>query len=74
MSTSKKIRIAMINKNISLNELAEKVETSSQNLNNKFRRDNLSENDIKKYLNNCGKERKIIWTQDLEMIIVLEAN
>lgn len=59
MSTSKKIRIAMINKNISLNELAEKVETSSQNLNNKFRRDNLSENDIRNMADALGYDVKI---------------
>ena len=54
MSVSKKIRIAMINKDISLNELAEKVETSSQNLNNKFRRDNLSENDMRSIADALG--------------------
>jgi len=59
MSTSKKIRIAMINKNISLNELAEKVETSSQNLNNKFRRDNLSENDIRNMADALGYDVRI---------------
>jgi len=59
VSTSKKIRIAMINKNISLNELAEKVETSSQNLNNKFRRDNLSENDIRNMADALGYDVRI---------------
>ena len=59
MSTSKKIRIAMINKNVSLNELAEKVDTSSQNLNNKFRRDNLSENDIRSMADALGYDVKI---------------
>ena len=49
----------MINKNISLNELAEKVETSSQNLNNKFRRDNLSENDIRNMADALGYDVRI---------------
>ena len=49
----------MINKNVSLNELAEKVETSSQNLNNKFRRDNLSENDIRNMADALGYDVKI---------------
>ena len=46
MAASQKIRIAMLKRNISLNELAERLGTSPQNLSGKFRRDNLSEKDM----------------------------
>lgn len=46
MGVSQQIRIAMLKKNVSLNELAEKVGTTAQNLSGKFRRDNLSEKDM----------------------------
>ena len=60
MSVSKAIKIAMIKKNIGLKELASQMGTTSQNLNNKFRRDNLNENDIFQMADTLGYDVKII--------------
>lgn len=43
MSVSQKIRIVMLKKNVSLSELAKRLETSPQNLNGKLQRDSFSE-------------------------------
>lgn len=59
MAASQKIRIAMLKRNISLNELAERLETSPQNLSGKFRRDNLSEKDMSDIAEVLGCELKI---------------
>jgi len=47
MSMTEKIRIALIKRNMSITELAEKLGSSSQNLSGKLKRDNFSENDLK---------------------------
>lgn len=46
MSTSEKIRIALIKKNMTLSALAEALNSSSQNLSAKLKRDNFSERDL----------------------------
>jgi len=47
MAMTEKIRIALIKRNMSITQLAEKMGCSSQNISAKFRRDNFSENDLK---------------------------
>lgn len=59
MAVSQLIRIAMLKKNISLNELAEKVGTTPQNLSGKFRRDNLSEKDMRDIAEALGCDLQI---------------
>lgn len=63
MAASQKIRIAMLKKNISLNELAERLETSPQNLSGKFRRDNLSEKDMSDIAEALGCELVISFVE-----------
>ena len=46
MSTSEKIRIALIKRNMTLSALAEELGSSSQNLSAKLKRDNFSERDL----------------------------
>ena len=48
MSMTEKIRIVMVKRgNISAADLARRIGTSPQNLNNKLRRDNFSQNELK---------------------------
>ena len=54
MSMSEKIKILLIKRNMSLKELAEKINNAPSNLSNKIKRDNFPENelhDIAKALN-----------------------
>lgn len=46
MSMTEKIRIALIRRNMSLKDLAQKLGCTSQNLSGKFRRDNFSEKEL----------------------------
>lgn len=46
MAMTEKIRIALIKRNMTVSQLAEKLGCSSQNLSAKFRRDNFSEKDL----------------------------
>ena len=47
MGTAEKIRILLVKRgNISVAELARRMETTSQNLHNKLNRDNFTENDL----------------------------
>ncbi|MDF1617215.1 helix-turn-helix domain-containing protein [Petrocella sp. FN5] len=46
ISTSEKIRILCKRQNLSISELAERLETSSQNLSHKLKRDNFPEKDL----------------------------
>lgn len=46
MGMSKKIKMLMVEKDITLSELAEKIGTSQPNLSNKMKRDNFSEKEL----------------------------
>jgi len=46
MLTSEKIKILMIRRNITLKELAQKTDTTPQNLSNKLKRDNFNEKEL----------------------------
>ena len=46
MFMAEKIKIALIKRNMSLKELAEKISTTPSNLSNKMRRDNFPENEL----------------------------
>ncbi|MDR5659872.1 helix-turn-helix transcriptional regulator [Serpentinicella sp. ANB-PHB4] len=54
LSTSEKIRILCKRKNITLAQLAEKLNISSQNLSNKLSRDNFPEKELKKIAETLG--------------------
>ncbi|MFJ5564361.1 helix-turn-helix transcriptional regulator [Lysinibacillus xylanilyticus] len=46
MGMAKKIKMLMVEKDITLSELAEKIGTSQPNLSNKIKRDNFSEKEL----------------------------
>ncbi|AMW98475.1 helix-turn-helix domain-containing protein [Rummeliibacillus stabekisii] len=46
MAMAKKIKMLLVEKEISLSELAEKLNTSQPNLSNKLKRDNFSEHEL----------------------------
>lgn len=52
---TKQIRMIMIMRDISVNELAKRLNTSPSNMTNKFKRDNFSENELREIANalNC---------------------
>lgn len=56
LTTSEKIRLLLQRKNMSISALAEKTGTSRQNLNNKLRRNNFSESDLKGVAHALGQE------------------
>ena len=62
MSMTEKIRIALIKKNMTVSQLAEKLGCSSQNLSGKFKRDNFSEKDLQEIAEalNCTLEMNFI--------------
>ena len=47
MGMTEKIKIAMLKRNMSLNDLAEKIGQSPQNISGKFKRDNFKEDELK---------------------------
>ncbi|KNZ41385.1 transcriptional regulator [Acetobacterium bakii] len=47
MSMTEKIKIAMLKRNMSLKDLAEKLDQSPQNISGKFKRDNFKEEELK---------------------------
>jgi len=56
LTTSEKIRLLLKRKDMSISTLAEKTGTSRQNLNNKLRRNNFSELDLKDIANALEQE------------------
>lgn len=46
MGMAKKIKILMVEKDLTISELAEKMGTSQPNLSNKLKRDNFNENEL----------------------------
>jgi len=46
MGMTEKIKIVLLKRKMSIKELAEKLDCSSQNLSGKFRRDNFSEKEL----------------------------
>lgn len=71
MPSSEKIRILLIKRgNISEAELARRLGVSPQNLNNKMKRDNFTENDLEKIASvlNCSFESTFIMNDTGEKI------
>lgn len=62
MSMSKKIKQLLIEKDIKITQLAELLGTTSQNLANKFARDNFTEKELQRIANalGCKYEAKFI--------------
>ena len=58
LTMGEKIKIILKRRNMTITELAEKIGTSRQNLNNKFSRDNFSEKEIREISQalNCSFE------------------
>lgn len=71
MSMAEKIKILMIKRNdMSLKDLAEKIETSPQNLSNKLKRDDFSEREIIKIAEalNCDFESAFVLRDTKERV------
>ena len=51
MAMAEKIKIALIKRNMTLKELASRLNCTSQNLSGKFRRDNFSEKELAEIAN-----------------------
>lgn len=65
MGMSEKIRILLIKKgNISVSELARKVNTTPQNFNSKMKRDNFTEKDLQEIANALGCTYKATFVID----------
>ena len=54
LTTSEKIKIILGRKNMSMSDLAEALKQTRQNLHNKMKRDNFSENELKEIANALG--------------------
>lgn len=61
---SEKIRILLIKRKMTMSELADKIETTPQNLSNKLSRDNFTEKEMKTMSNALGCELCITFTLD----------
>ena len=70
ISMGEKIKIVLKRRNITVTELAEKIGTSRQNLTNKFKRDNFSENEIQQIAQalNCTFEGTLTLNESGEVI------
>lgn len=62
LSTSEKLDIVMKRQGINQKELAEKLETSQQNVSKKFKFDDWRESDVKKICSILGIKAEIILT------------
>ena len=62
LSTSEKLDIVMKRQGINQKELAEKLETSQQNVSKKFKFDDWRESDVKKICDILGIKAEIILT------------
>lgn len=61
---SEKIRILLIKRKMTMSELADKMETTPQNLNNKLSRDNFTEKEMKTMSGALGCKLDITFTMD----------
>ena len=61
---SEKIRILLIKRKMTMSELADKIETTPQNLSNKLSRDNFNEKEIKAISSALGCKFDITFTMN----------
>lgn len=59
---SEKIRILLIKRNVTMSELASKIETTPQNLSNKLNRDNFNEKEIRSIAEALGCDFNVTFT------------
>ena len=59
---SEKIRILLIKRKMTMSELADKIETTPQNLSNKLSRDNFNEKEIETISSALGCKYKVSFT------------
>ncbi|HMM05290.1 MAG TPA: helix-turn-helix transcriptional regulator [Clostridiales bacterium] len=62
MSVSKKIKLLLVEREMTMTELAEKLNTGKSNLSGKMKRDNFSENDLKKIAEVLNCDYDIVFT------------
>ena len=70
MGMSEKIKIALLKRKMTVTQLAEKLNTSSQNLSNKLRQDKFRENELREIAEalNCDYEANFIMRDTGEKI------
>ena len=70
MAMAEKIKIALIKRNMTLKELASRLNYTSQNLSGKFRRDNFSEKELAEIANalDCHFEGRFLRNDNGEEI------
>ena len=61
---SDKIRILLIKRKVTLSELADKIDTTPQNLSNKLSRDNFTEREMSMIADALGCKLKIIFNME----------
>ena len=61
LTTPEKIKLIRDRSGLNLGELAEKADTTRQNLNNKFKRNNLYESEIRKLADVMGYDVDIVF-------------
>ena len=62
MSAAKKIRILLIERDMSLTQLSKRLGTSVSNLSDKLKRDNFAENDLKKIAEVLNYDYEAVFT------------
>ena len=61
LATNEKIRLLLKRKNITITELADKIDTTRQNLTNKLSRNNFNEIDLQKIAEALDQELSIVF-------------
>ena len=62
MSAAKKIKMLLIEREMTMTELAKKLNTGKSNLSDKMRRDNFSEKDLRKIAEALNCDYEILFT------------
>lgn len=59
MGAAKKVKMLLVEKEITITELAQKLGTTQPNISGKMKRDNFSEKELQEIANVCGVEVEI---------------
>lgn len=62
MSVAKKIKLLLVERDMTMTDLAEKLNTGKSNLSGKMKRDNFSENELKKIAEILNCDYDIVFT------------
>ena len=62
MSVAKKIKLLLVERDMTMTDLAEKLDTGKSNLSQKMKRDNFSENELKQIAEALDCDYNIVFT------------